>query len=728
MPSTIYSYNLTGGRVFPVAFEYLARRFVKITLVGATRQELQLNVDYRFISKTEIETTIAWAAGEFQTIEVRRVTSATDRLVNFTDGSILRSQDLNIAQIQAIHIAEEGRDVAENSLQSVGLSWDALGLPIKNAGYPTNPTDATNVQYVTDQIGRTVRGSGAERLNELPSPSDRSLKLLSFDAQGQPVAVAPASGSAAELAADLLEPLKGTSIVHGEVGLLSSQESVDDIIQRHEKDLQVSGIPEMQGQNVGVARLFLAGYDSLTEGAGGSSWTTSFRKIMRGHLGDGGPGFHTFDNTVAKQEGASFGVSQMSAIAENGPNYEYSISGRGLFSTGATNGFLNWKPKTGWKTARVFYLKKPGGGTFRVGTNDQTATVMIPVDTSGVSISLAYVDVQIGNGDAGRTLGVRSLVGDVVLFGALFTVSPTGFLFGNIAKGGRKLSDVAKQDSALRKQWFAMLNPTHLVFNGGANDGSVRTGPQHYEDIVTILNDVKESCPLISILMVQHNRIQGDTTNQLLKHVPEKIKAAKGYGTAYVDVRRLLGTYAEANANGLMFDPTHPSAKANNALGALYAKSLGFGANALDPGEATYGGGEVSVIGRSGTLSLKAASGAKDEKVDLYKLGVVAGYPSILFKIVVTCNRHSANLSSYGTFLFSLRNGTENNAATGCSDPTTLILGGDPDAGTFTVSVAVVGKKAVVSVKATQYPANFVVEGSYTVPYSVVVGNQVFEN
>lgn len=214
MASTIYSYNLTGGKVFPVAFEYLARRFVKVTMIGATRQELQLNVDYRFISKTEIETTIVWAPGEFQTIEVRRVTSATDRLVNFTDGSILRSQDLNISQIQAIHIAEEARDVADTSLNISGFNWDAKGLPIKNLGNPELPTDAANGQYVLDNIRTALRVTPSETITEIPS--DRANKVLAFDSNRQPIAITPAAGSSTELELrlrDMEDAMRGATMI-----------------------------------------------------------------------------------------------------------------------------------------------------------------------------------------------------------------------------------------------------------------------------------------------------------------------------------------------------------------------------------------------------------------------------------------------------------------------------------------------------------------------------------
>lgn len=224
MASTIYKYTLTGATKFPVNFEYLARRFVKVTLIGVTVRELTLNIDFRFTSKNEIETTQVWTTGEFDTIEIRRVTSATDRLVNFSDGSILRAYDLNIAQIQAIHIAEEGRDVSDSALLNNGVKWNALGLSIGNLKDPIEPQDAATKRYVDsvserdsafnqNQLGRTVRAPQGEQVSQMPSAAQRAGKILGFDSSGNPIGMLPASGSGTELALDLINKDKGAEMI-----------------------------------------------------------------------------------------------------------------------------------------------------------------------------------------------------------------------------------------------------------------------------------------------------------------------------------------------------------------------------------------------------------------------------------------------------------------------------------------------------------------------------------
>ncbi len=150
---TVMTYPLNGSTVdFNIPFEYLARKFVTITLIGTDRKVLTLNQDYRFSTKITITLTKAWGPADgYDTIEVRRYTSATDRLVDFADGSILRAYDLNIAQVQTLHVAEEARDLTADT---IGVNndgdLDARGRRIVNVADPVDDFDALNLGTVKE--------------------------------------------------------------------------------------------------------------------------------------------------------------------------------------------------------------------------------------------------------------------------------------------------------------------------------------------------------------------------------------------------------------------------------------------------------------------------------------------------------------------------------------------------------------------------------------------------
>ncbi|UYD60892.1 tail fiber protein [Aeromonas phage avDM11-UST] len=142
---TVLTYPLDGSTTdFNIPFEYLARKFVVVTLLGVDRRVLTLTTDYRFATRTVIATNKAWGPADGYTqIEIRRVTSATERLVDFTDGSILRAYDLNVAQIQTMHVAEEARNMTADT---IGVNndghLDARGRRIVNLANAVDDRDA----------------------------------------------------------------------------------------------------------------------------------------------------------------------------------------------------------------------------------------------------------------------------------------------------------------------------------------------------------------------------------------------------------------------------------------------------------------------------------------------------------------------------------------------------------------------------------------------------------
>ncbi|WAK44890.1 putative tail fiber protein [Erwinia phage pEa_SNUABM_57] len=147
---TVMTYPLDGSTEFIIPFEYLARKFVTVTLVGQDRKELVLNQDFRFVEKTKIQTSRTWTANDgYSLIEIRRYTSATERLVDFADGSILRAYDLNISQVQTLHVAEEARDLTADT---IGVNndghLDARGRRIVNVADAVDEYDAVNLHTI----------------------------------------------------------------------------------------------------------------------------------------------------------------------------------------------------------------------------------------------------------------------------------------------------------------------------------------------------------------------------------------------------------------------------------------------------------------------------------------------------------------------------------------------------------------------------------------------------
>lgn len=171
MASTIIIYEGDGTTTdFTVPFDYLKKSFVTVRLGTGTAltggDYGDTDSDYYFLDKTTIRLKVAPASGESLTI--RRYTSATERVVTFKDASILKATDLDTSQVQAFHIAEEGRDILEDSL-SVNRegNWDAKGKRIINVGDAVSDGDAmTYGVYKADALGALHSKIAAEKARD----------------------------------------------------------------------------------------------------------------------------------------------------------------------------------------------------------------------------------------------------------------------------------------------------------------------------------------------------------------------------------------------------------------------------------------------------------------------------------------------------------------------------------------------------------------------------------
>lgn len=180
MASTIFIYEGDGTTTdFTVPFDYLKKSFVIVrlgttTLTGGDYGDT--GSDYYFLDKTTIRLKVAPASGESLTI--RRHTSATERVVTFKDASILKATDLDTSQMQAFHIAEEGRDAINDAIigDKEG-NWDARGHRITNVGAPIKDNDAVNLKYYKKDVEGVYQARlGAEKARDAAKVSEANAK------------------------------------------------------------------------------------------------------------------------------------------------------------------------------------------------------------------------------------------------------------------------------------------------------------------------------------------------------------------------------------------------------------------------------------------------------------------------------------------------------------------------------------------------------------------------
>lgn len=190
MASTIIIYEGDGTTTdFTVPFDYLKKSFVIVRLgTGTTTTTLtggdygDTGSDYYFLDKTTIRLKVAPSSGESLTI--RRYTSATERVVTFKDASILKATDLDTSQVQAFHIAEEGRDAINDAIigDKEG-NWDARGHRITNVGAPIKDNDAVNLKYYKKDVEGVYQARlNAEKARDAAKVSEANAKTSEISA------------------------------------------------------------------------------------------------------------------------------------------------------------------------------------------------------------------------------------------------------------------------------------------------------------------------------------------------------------------------------------------------------------------------------------------------------------------------------------------------------------------------------------------------------------------
>src|SRR5210317_607811 len=141
---------------YSIPFEFIDSTHVKAFIDGVETSAFTIS------SSTLTFTT---APANASTIRIERQTPNNQRLIDFTDGSVLTEQDLDKSADQNFYIAQE---ITDDSASKLGLDTDdkynANNKVIKNVADPVNNNDAVNKQFISTNLPNitTVAGISAD--------------------------------------------------------------------------------------------------------------------------------------------------------------------------------------------------------------------------------------------------------------------------------------------------------------------------------------------------------------------------------------------------------------------------------------------------------------------------------------------------------------------------------------------------------------------------------------
>lgn len=143
------------------AFDYISKYYVKVRINN--NDELTYGTHYTVADKTvALNSVVTLSEGDL--IEIFRETP-TDKTVEWYDSSILRAKDLNLFNVQLMHINEENMDkLLDSGMQEDKLDskWDARLKPIKNIANATEDDEAINYGFLKSTQNGYLQASQAK--------------------------------------------------------------------------------------------------------------------------------------------------------------------------------------------------------------------------------------------------------------------------------------------------------------------------------------------------------------------------------------------------------------------------------------------------------------------------------------------------------------------------------------------------------------------------------------
>lgn len=305
--------------------------------------------------------------------------------------------------------------------------------------------------------------------------------------------------------------------------------------------------------------------DSLTANKG---YVDTIRTSLQAELGNGGLGYVGLTAAaVAAEYGASTPFGNSGGTTKNNANFAPTTDDKynpNLYAQDyATSGYLNFIDggKNTFDRADLIYLKQPGGGTLSWGSglNSTTIADMVSVNTDDPTKAIGVASYGRFGTFGGGHMQAKGITGPVRLFGVDIHNGTTGVRVHRLAQGGSQARQWAQLDEAAQVAFLKAIGCDLFILNSGMND-TAQTADVYEADIRKIVGTVRTANPNCAIIFLKMNETDTPSKNTKLSEFRARIdKVAGELNVAVLDAQKVIGTYAEAQAAGLMADGTHPT-------------------------------------------------------------------------------------------------------------------------------------------------------------------------
>lgn len=188
--ATSITYTADGSQTnFSVPFDYLRPSFVHVSVNDAEVSE-GFTISNRMVMFDS-------APAKDAVVHIYRSTPTT-RLVSWADASILKAIDMTIAEVQQLHILEEGQDWSKTNsiiLDRESGAWQGRNYRISNI---TDPTEAQDV--VTKHYLENTEDSFVQRMNAIKTQTEQFMNTAGNHKDSAYKSAQSASASAASAA------------------------------------------------------------------------------------------------------------------------------------------------------------------------------------------------------------------------------------------------------------------------------------------------------------------------------------------------------------------------------------------------------------------------------------------------------------------------------------------------------------------------------------------------